>query len=59
MAQGEPPIKQAVKWIEDRLVDDPKGDRLRLVDEASRKFNLSPLDAEFLLRHLRERRPAP
>jgi hypothetical protein len=59
MAQGEAPIKQAVKWIEDRLLDDPKADRLRLVDEASREFNLSPLDGEFLLRHLRERRPTP
>jgi len=57
MAQGEAPIRQAVKWIEDRLLDDPKADRLRLVDEASREFNLSPLDGEFLLRHLRERRP--
>ena len=49
---GEAPIKQAVAWIDDRLHDEPGADRLRLVDEAARRFDLSPLDAEFLLRHL-------
>ena len=52
---GEAPIKQAVKWIEDRLRDHPDANRLKLVDEASRRFDLSPLDADFLLRHLAER----
>jgi hypothetical protein len=52
---GEAPIKQAVKWIDDQLHDNPALDRLKLVDEASRRFDLSPLDAEFLLRHLAER----
>jgi hypothetical protein len=52
---GEAPIKQAVKWIEDQLHDKPDLNRLKLVDEASRRFDLSPLDAEFLLRHLAER----
>ena len=56
MAAGEAPIKQAVKWIDDRLADDPRADRLRLVDEASRRFDLTPLDADFLYRHLAERR---
>jgi hypothetical protein len=51
---GEAPIKQAVKWIDDQLLDDPRADRLKLVDQASRRFDLSPLDEEFLLRHLAE-----
>ena len=55
MAAGEAPIKQAVKWIEDRLVDDPNADRTKLVDRASKQFDLSPLDEEFLFRHLAER----
>jgi len=59
MPAGEAPIKQAVKWIEDRLEDEPKADRFKLVDEAARRFDLSPLDAEFLLRHLAERKRAP
>jgi hypothetical protein len=52
---GEAPIKQAVKWIDDQLLDNPGADRVKLVDEASRRFDLSPLDADFLFRHLAER----
>jgi len=55
MPAGEAPIKQAVKWIEDQLIDRPQADRVKLVDEASRRFDLTPLDEEFLYRHLAER----
>jgi hypothetical protein len=55
VSAGEAPIKQAVKWIDDHLVDDPRADRVKLVDEASRRFDLGPVDAEFLFRHLAER----
>jgi hypothetical protein len=55
MAAGEAPIKQAVKWIDDQLRDTPAADRVKLVDEAARRFDLSPLDADFLFRHLAER----
>jgi hypothetical protein len=55
MAAGETPIKQAVGWIDDRLRDEPNADRLQLVDEAARRFDLSPLDTEFLMRHLATR----
>jgi len=52
---GEAPIRQAVKWIDEQLRDNPNADRLKLVDEASRRFDLSPLDQDFLFRHLAER----
>ena len=52
---GEAPITQAVKWIDDQLTENPSVDRVKLVDEASRRFDLSPLDADFLFRHLAER----
>ena len=55
MAAGEAPVKQAVKWIDERLADDPGADRVKLVDEASRRFDLSPLDTDFLFRHLAQR----
>ena len=55
MAAGEAPIKQAVKWIEDQLVDHPTMDRVQLVDAAARRFDLSPLDSDFLFRHLSQR----
>jgi hypothetical protein len=54
MAQGEAPVKQAIMWIEEQLVEKPGADRMKLVDEASRRFDLTPLDADFLLRHLAE-----
>lgn len=55
MSAGEAPIKQALKWIDDQLTDNPKADRVTLIDEASRQFDLSPMDADFLFRHLAER----
>ncbi|MGH7418055.1 MAG: hypothetical protein ACREKB_09795 [Candidatus Rokuibacteriota bacterium] len=58
MSAGEAPIKQAVKWIDEQLRDNPKADRTRLIDEAGRRFDLTPLDSEFLLRHLSERKPS-
>ncbi len=58
MSVGEAPIKQAVKWIDEQLHDRPDADRMKLVDEASRRFDLSPLDEDFLVRHLAER-PRP
>jgi len=59
MAAGEAPIKQAVKWLEDQLHDNPAADRVKLVDEASRRFDLSPLDEDFLFRHLAARKKTP
>jgi hypothetical protein len=58
MSAGEPPIKQAVKWIDEQLLEKPTADRLALIDRASRRFDLTPLDAEFLLRHLSQRKPS-
>jgi len=59
MAQGEAPIKQAITWIDEQLHDRPGADRAKLVDEASRRFDLTPLDADFLFRHLAERPKGP
>jgi len=58
MSLGEAPIKQAIKWIEEKLHEQPGADRVKLVGEASRRFDLTPLDEDFLLRHLAQR-PKP
>ena len=55
MSAGEAPIKQAVKWIDEQVRDNPQADRTKLIDEAGRRFDLTPLDSEFLLRHLSQR----
>ena len=59
MALGEAPIKAAVRWIEEQLRDHPDVDRVRLVGEASRRFDLTPLDEDFLFRHIAERTKGP
>jgi len=56
MSAGEAPIKQAVKWIDDQLHDNPQADRTKLIDEAGRRFDLTPLDSEFLVRQLPQRK---
>jgi hypothetical protein len=55
MSIGEAPIKAAVRWIEEQLQDRPDADRVTLVDEASRRFDLTPLDEDFLVRHVAQR----
>ncbi len=54
MGLGEPNIKRALTWVLDRLTDDPKANRSQLIDEASRQFDLTPLEADFLYRQLTE-----
>ncbi|HEY7141458.1 MAG TPA: hypothetical protein VIE44_15245 [Methylomirabilota bacterium] len=54
MSLGEPNIKRALDWILDRLADDPHAKHGALIDEASRQFDLTPLEADFLYRQLGE-----
>ena len=51
MAIGEAPLRKAIKWIDEQMRDRPNPDRVKLIDEASRMFDLTPLDEDFLLRH--------
>ena len=55
MSLGEPHVKRALDWILARLADDPNQKRSALVDEASREFDLTPIEADFLYRHVQER----
>ena len=54
MALGEAPIKQAVRWIDEQFRENPKVSRFELIERACFKFNLSPLDGDFLFRHFAE-----
>ena len=51
--QGED-LRRATKWISDQRRDTPELPIAQLVDQASLKFDLSPLDAGFLLRTLKQ-----
>lgn len=46
--QGES-IRQAVKWISAELLEDPGKRVQKLIQEAAQRFNLSPLEEEFLV----------
>ena len=42
-------IKNAVEFIGLQLKDFPDADKLKLIDEASQKFDLNPLQTDFLV----------
>jgi len=45
-------LKKAIEWISQRRRDDPSVGLATLVDEACRRFDLNPIQADFLYRHL-------
>jgi hypothetical protein len=42
-------VRRAVRWISDRRRDEVQPSSLKLVSEASFRFDLSPLEEEWLL----------
>jgi hypothetical protein len=44
-------LKKAILWIDERRRKDPQASTAMLIDEASRRFELSPIQADFLYRH--------
>lgn len=54
MSLGEPNVKRALDWVLAELREDPDTPRGRLIDQASRRFDLTPLQADFLYRKLTE-----
>jgi len=45
-------LRKAVKWVSEERKYNPEKEPKTLIEEACMKFDLSPLDADFLLRHL-------
>ena len=54
MSLGEPHVKSALDWILGRLAENSHLKRSELIDEASREFDLTPIEADFLYRHIQE-----
>lgn len=54
MPQGED-IRKAVKWIAENLEANPEQLRTKLIEQAVFKFDLSPLDTEFLMNFFRKK----
>ncbi|MES0446791.1 MAG: hypothetical protein ABUJ92_09630 [Desulfobacterales bacterium] len=47
-------LRRAVKWVSEERKYNPEKEQKALIEEACVKFDLSPLDADFLLRKLLE-----
>ena len=47
-------LRRAVKWVSEERKYNPEKEVKTIVQEACMKFDLSPIDADFLLRHLLE-----
>ena len=56
MPTGED-IRRAVKWISENLETNPAQARMKLIETAVFKFDLSPLDTEFLINFFCKKRP--
>jgi hypothetical protein len=42
-------LRRALRWLDDRVKDEPGAQRAKLVGEASVRFDLTPAEEEFLL----------
>jgi hypothetical protein len=49
-------IRNALKWLAERRLEEPTAPRLKLIDEAARRYDLTPLQVEFLVSNWREGR---
>ena len=47
-------LRKAVKWISEERKYGPEKKAVKLIEEACLKFNLSPMDAEYLANFLRK-----
>ncbi len=47
-------LRKAVKWISEKRMYESSGEDRKLIDEACAKFNLSPKDAEYLHRFVKD-----
>ena len=54
LPEGEE-IRKAVKWISDMRQDEPQTRIEKLIEAACIKFDLSPIEAEFLTRFCKEK----
>jgi hypothetical protein len=45
--QGEA-LRRALRWLDERAREDVKVDRAKLLSEAATRFDLSPLEEDFL-----------
>jgi hypothetical protein len=52
-------IRDALRWLAATRKDEPGTPRMKLIDEAGRRFDLTPLEVDFLIEAWREPQPGP
>lgn len=51
---GGEKLKKAIQWISEKRKENPDIKPVKLADDASFRFDLSPKDSQFLLRFLKD-----
>ena len=51
---GSDAIRGALRWLSERRLEDPAAPRMKLIEEAALRFDLSPLETEFLTSNWKE-----
>ena len=46
-------LRAALRWVSDRRLAEPDAPRGKLIDEAALRFDLSPVEVDFLLNQWR------
>jgi hypothetical protein len=54
VAPGGESIRSALKWLSERRLTEPSVPRMKLVEEAALRFDLTPLETDFLARSWKE-----
>jgi hypothetical protein len=49
MTQKGEALRRALKWLAEERQADPKASRSKLISEAGQRFDLSPMEEEFLI----------
>ncbi|HET8540074.1 MAG TPA: hypothetical protein VFL83_09410 [Anaeromyxobacter sp.] len=44
-------LRRALRWLDERARDEPKASRAKLVADAGVRFDLTPLEQDFLLQN--------
>ncbi len=47
-------IRSALKWLSERRLEDPSSPRMKLIEEAALRFDLTPLETDFLSSNWKE-----
>ena len=47
-------LRKAVKWISEMRQDDPQAKLAKLIEQACLKFDLSPMDADYLQKFFKQ-----